>query len=261
MDAPGLLAAIESELHWGPELGWYVVAVAMALPLEVTFGSREGASWSERLGNVAAMLIHFAIGGVALHLVLATPIGQQISAFPRGPRYDWLSNPFVWALSFVVLLDAAFYGYHRLQHAVPLLWRIHKLHHTDPAMNVTTSRRTHFAERTLQHVFVRLPVLWALGMNLEGTLYATAISWFFLYTGHVDVRIDLGFLTPILVGPLYHRVHHGRSPEIRDANFAQVFPVLDILGGTYRRPVPREDVATGVDGCDTAYARWHPVVW
>lgn len=63
-------------------------------------------------------------------------------------------------------------------------------------------------------------MVWALGMNLEGLSYATLITWFFLYAGHLDVRLDFGFLTPIFVGPLYHRVHHGRSLAQQGSNCA-----------------------------------------
>ncbi|TMA36222.1 MAG: sterol desaturase family protein [Deltaproteobacteria bacterium] len=262
MDAPGLLPAIWNQLLAStPELSWYVVSFAIALPLEAHFGSGEQASWSERCGNAAAMLIHFGVGGLVLQLVLTTPIGQQLAAFPREPRHELLRNSYLWALASVLLVDASYYWYHRLQHAVPLLWRIHALHHTDPAMNVTTSRRTHFLERTLQFFFVNLPMLWILGANLEGSLYATGIMWLILYGAHTDVRLDLGWLTPILVGPRYHRLHHGRSLTTRDTNFAQVFPVFDLLGGTYRRPREDDDTVTGVDGCDTAYARWRPLLW
>jgi sterol desaturase/sphingolipid hydroxylase (fatty acid hydroxylase superfamily) len=263
VDGTGLLSAIWNGLLAStPELRWYVVAVAIALPLEAHFGSAQRVSWSERCGNVAAMLIHVVVGGLVLGLLLATPLGHGLTGFAREPRHDLLRNPFLWALASLALVDGLYYGYHRLQHAVPLLWRIHQVHHTDPAMNVTTARRTHFLERTLQYVLLFVPMLWALGWNGEGALYATGISWLFLYGAHADVRLDLGRLTPIVVGPRYHRIHHGRALASRDTNFAQVFPVFDLLGGTYRRPRDGDDDSvTGVDGCDTPYARWRPLVW
>jgi hypothetical protein len=170
------------------------------------------------------MLIHFGIGGLVLQLLVSTSVGQGLVSFPREPRLALLQNPVAWALASVLLVDAFYYGYHRIQHAVPLLWRIHQLHHTDPAVNVTTARRTHFLERTLQFLFVNLPMLWALGVNIEGSLYATGIMWLMVYGGHANVRLDLGWLTPILVGPSYHRLHHGRALAYQDTNFAQVLP-------------------------------------
>jgi sterol desaturase/sphingolipid hydroxylase (fatty acid hydroxylase superfamily) len=260
IDTGGLSGIWNGLVAATPELSWYVVAIAFALPLEAHFGSRQPASWRERCGNVAAMLLHFGIGGLVLQLLLATSIGQGLAAYPREPRHELLRNPYVWALASVVLVDALYYGYHRLQHAVPLFWGIHRLHHTDPAMNVTTARRTHFLERMLQYLVLSLPMLWALGANLEGALLATGINWLFLYAGHADVRLDLGWLTPIVVGPRYHRIHHGRSLASRDTNFAQVLPLFDLLGGTYRRPGD-EDPETGLERCDDPWARWRPLVW
>lgn len=112
----------------------------MALPLERAFGSEEPAPWSERFGNLAAMMVHVVGGGIVLQAVLATPIGQALAAFPSEPRHALLRDPFVSALSSVLIVDAAFFGHYRLQHAVALPWRIHELHHTDPAMNVTTAQ-------------------------------------------------------------------------------------------------------------------------
>src|SRR4029079_8395900 len=147
------------------------------------------------------------------------------------------------------------------QHGVPLFWRIHKLHHTDPAINVTTAKRMHFLERALQYFCLSVPMFWVLGRNLEGLAYAAAINWFFLAIGHADIRLDFGPLTPVVVGPQFHRMHHSRLPEHRDVNFAQVLPLFDLLGGTYRRPGPDEYPETGVEGCETPYARWRPLLW
>lgn len=138
-------------INWMPQAAWCLIACATILPLEFAFGSAKKDAWHGRFGNLCAMLIHFAAGGVVLGLVLATPAGQWLASYPQEPRLELLRNPYVWALTSAFLVDAAFNCYHRLQHAVPIFWRIHKLHHTDPAMNVTTARRTHFLERALQY--------------------------------------------------------------------------------------------------------------
>jgi len=82
-----------------------------------------------------------------------------------------------------------------------------------------------------------------------------------LYFSHLDVKLSLGPLTPLVVGPQYHRVHHALDSHEHGVNFAQAFPVLDWIGGTYRRPRPGEFVATGVEGCDTAAGCWRPILW
>lgn len=257
-----VLAAVWRQ-NWAgvPQLGWSLLIFALVVPLEAFFGSHQKTTWGERFGNLAAMLIHFVLGGVVLTMFFITPLGRKLAEFPRAPRHELLENPYVWAFLAVFLIDALFYVYHRAQHAIPLFWHIHKLHHTDPAMNITTSKRSHFLERALQYLCLTFPMFWILGMNVQGMTYAAIAVSFWLYAAHADIKLDLGPLTPILVGPQYHRIHHSRLKQHVDVNFAQMFPLFDILGGTYVRPGKNEYPATGVAGCDTAYSRWRPLVW
>lgn len=245
----------------GPELLWALAIYALAIPLETLFGTGHRAPWPERLGNVGAMMIHFVLGGALLFLLLANPIGIRFMQYPDQPRWEILMNPFLWALAMVFIVDGFFYLYHRLQHRSPLLWHIHKLHHTEPAMNITTSRRTHCLERPAQFIVLVLPALWILGYNPEGLAYAAYAGTFFLFFAHLDIRLPLGTLTPAVVGPQLHRIHHSADPVHHDKNFAQVFPLFDMLGGTYRRPGSGEYPATGLSECLTVHKRWRPLVW
>ena len=262
MDYFEVLAAVWRRVLAGtPQLGWSLLVFAAVLPLEAWFGSGQKTTWGERFGNLAAMVIHFVLGGVILTLVFITPFGRSLSEFPREPRHELLQNPIIWALAAVFIIDGLFYCYHRVQHKVPVLWHIHKLHHTDPAMNITTSKRSHFIERTMQYLVLTFPMFWILGMNAQGMAYAAMAVSFFLYAAHADVRFNMGPLTPVLVGPQYHRLHHSRLAKHENVNFAQMFPLFDIVGGTYVQPGKNEYPATGVAGCDTAYSRWRPLLW
>jgi sterol desaturase/sphingolipid hydroxylase (fatty acid hydroxylase superfamily) len=245
----------------GPEVGWALLFFVLALPLETLVGTGHRVSWTERLRNVGAMLIHFAVGGALLFLLMANPIGIRFMQYPMQPRWAALENPWLWALAMVFIVDGLFYAYHRAQHRNALLWRIHKLHHTEPTMNITTSRRTHFLERPLQFVLLVLPPLWILGYNAQGFEYAAWAGLFFLFWSHLDVRLPLGPLTPIVVGPQLHRLHHSAEDAHRDVNFAQVFPLFDVLGDTYRRPGDDEYPVTGIAGCASVRDRWRPLVW
>lgn len=245
---------------WASELGWYMVFFATVFPLEAMFGSERKPGWGERIGNVAAMLVYFGLGTFVLEALEKLPLGERLAAFPAESRLEILKYPLVWALTSVFLVDGLFYVYHRLQHSFALFWRVHKLHHTDPAMNITTTHRTHFLERTLQYLCLTTPMFWTLGKNLPGVSYAALITMFFLYLGHADIRLDLGPLTPIVVGPMFHRLHHSRHREHRNVNFAQIFPLFDILGGTYRRPRAEEHPDTGIEGCESDRERWRPLL-
>ena len=189
------------------------------------------------------------------------PIGIRLVGYPDTPRFAFLNNPLAYAFAAMFLVDGIYYVYHRLQHAVPLLWHIHKLHHTDPAMNITTAKRTHFLERPVQFIVLIVPVLWMLGVSAEGLAYMAVAGPFFLYFAHLDARVPLGPLTPLMVDPHYHRVHHSRQRGHQNSNFAQAFPVFDMLGGTYHRPADDEYDATGVEECKTAAERWRSIIW
>jgi len=242
------------------ELLGALAVFAVCLPVELLFGTGHRVAWSERVGNLGAMLVHYVVGSAVLTWILDLSIGEKLIGYPAEPRWAALQNPFVYAFSATFLIDGLYYVYHRLQHAVPALWHIHKLHHTDPAVNVTTSKRTHFLERPIQFVVLVAPVLWLLGVHLEGLAVLAVVGPGILYFAHVDVRLPLGPLTGVIVGPQYHRIHHERVDRDRHANFAQAFPLFDILGGTYRTPRKREYAETGVVGCEHAVERWRPIL-
>jgi sterol desaturase/sphingolipid hydroxylase (fatty acid hydroxylase superfamily) len=252
---------LQQLLNEAPSLLPALAIFAVAIPIELLFGTGRRAQWSERMGNIGAMLLHFAAGGLLLNAMLAQPWGILILGFPETPRTTLLQNPIVWTIALIFVTDGLFYIYHRLQHAVPLLWHVHKLHHTDPEMNITTSKRSHFLERPLQFIVFGAPALWITGVNYEGLAYATVCGPFFLYFAHLDLRLPLGPLTAIIVGPQYHRIHHSKAGSEQNANFAQAFPLFDMLGGTYKRPAQDEYPDTGVLECNTATKRWTPLIW
>lgn len=253
-----LLESLSEEL---PEVGVALTIFLLALPLEAWFGTGQRASTEERLGNLGALLVHFSLGGACMYLLLQQPFAETLTSFPAEPRLEALQHPLLWTATMLLVMDGLYYVYHRLQHAVPLLWRIHKLHHTDPVMNITTSKRTHFLEQPLQFLLVVAPALWIVGLNVDGLASMAIAGPFFLYFAHLNVRWSLGILTPVIVGPHFHRVHHSREVGNNHSNFAQAFPLFDLLGGTYRRPLKDEFPKTGVEGCQTTLERWRPILW
>ena len=140
----------------------------------------------------------------------------------------------------VLLLDFATYGLHRLLHAVPLLWQLHQVHHSDAHMNAST----HFRQHPLQLVVVmlmQLPALWLLGISgvswvLYGALSAVIQLWQHAALDHA--ALPNNWLRLILVTPAMHRVHHDQRRQFHDANFGALFSVWDRLLGTYVETSP-----------------------
>jgi sterol desaturase/sphingolipid hydroxylase (fatty acid hydroxylase superfamily) len=151
----------------------------------------------------------------------------------------------------VVILDFAIYLQHVLVHAVPVLWRLHRMHHADLDFDVTTGARFHPVEILLS-MGIKFMVISALGapaiavLIFEVLLNATAMF------NHGNVRIPVGldrFLRWIVVTPDMHRVHHSIVVRETNSNFGFNLPWWDRLFGTYRaQPAAgHEDMTIGIE--------------
>ncbi|MEZ5464573.1 MAG: sterol desaturase family protein [Lysobacteraceae bacterium] len=154
-------------------------------------------------------------------------------------------------LAFLFIMDFFYYWFHRAQHVIGPLWAQHKLHHSEFSLNVTTGNRHHWLEEPMRVFALWLPI----GLLFQQKPITLAWLWSaFLLWGyfiHLNIRLPLGPLTPVLGGPQLHRIHHSNLPEHTDRNFAAFFPVFDILFGTYCRPGKDMYPTTGLhDGED-----------
>ena len=150
------------------------------------------------------------------------------------------------------MIDFLYYWYHRAQHVFSWLWPIHELHHSDAQMNITTSYRTYWLDIVVQQALIVCPTVIFFGsMGPKHAYIMPFLTTFFLMFAHSNLRLNLGFMTPIICGPQIHRVHHSISMQHRDKNFAQFFPFIDKLFGTYYKPGVNEYPATGVKEMNT----------
>jgi sterol desaturase/sphingolipid hydroxylase (fatty acid hydroxylase superfamily) len=119
----------------------------------------------------------------------------------------------------------------------------------------------HWLEEPLVVVFIVLPMhlLFYIEPIGLGMLALLEILW--LQFIHMNLRLSLGFLGPIIVGPQHHRVHHSIQPQHIDKNFALFFPVWDIMFGTYYRPEKGEYPATGLTTGETYDNLRTAMVW
>lgn len=199
--------------------------------------------WPNNLGVVV-------VNTVVLRLVFPTAaVGVALAAEVRGfGLLPWLGLPYPMAvLAAVVLLDLAIYLQHVLFHAVPALWRLHRMHHADLDFDVTTALRFHPVEILLSMV-IKLMVVVALGapavavLVFEVLLNATAMF------NHANLRLPARLdraLRPVLVTPDMHRVHHSAVEQETNSNFGFNLALWDRLFGTYRaQPAAGHDAMT-----------------
>lgn len=160
-------------------------------------------------------------------------------------------------LAFVVL-DGAIYAQHVLTHRVPLLWRLHAVHHADPEFDVTTGLRFHTLEILLSAVYKAAWVA-LLGPPVLAVLaFEIALNGCAMFN-HSNVRLPIAvdrWLRWVIVTPDMHRVHHSVDHDEMNRNFGFNLPCWDWLFGTYRAQ-PRaghEEMAIGLHDVDPTAA-------
>lgn len=188
--------------------------------------------WPNNLGvvalNTALVRILFPTGAVALAM-LAEGKGWGLLNAWAVPA--WFAVPLA-----VIVLDCVIYLQHVLFHAVPTLWRLHRMHHADLEFDVTTGARFHPIEIVLSMV-IKLTIVAALGapavavLIFEVLLNATAMF------NHSNVQFPKQVdrvLRWLVVTPDMHRVHHSVVVRETNSNFGFNLPWWDRLFGTYR---------------------------
>jgi sterol desaturase/sphingolipid hydroxylase (fatty acid hydroxylase superfamily) len=188
--------------------------------------------WSN---NFALVVIDSVVVRIAFPLVA---VGLAVFVQHQGwGLFNYVLLPvFFKIILSLIIFDLVIYVQHVVFHAVPFLWRLHRVHHSDLEFDVTTALRFHPLEIILS---MGLKLLLVLGVGppafavlvFEVVLNATAMF------NHSNVKIPLGFeriLRLFVVTPDMHRVHHSIIPTETNSNFGFNLPWWDWLLGTYR---------------------------
>jgi sterol desaturase/sphingolipid hydroxylase (fatty acid hydroxylase superfamily) len=253
----------ESLLATEPQLRLAVflsVLVAMALWELATPRRRQEIPrvirWTNNLGLVVidtiVLRLSFPILAVGL-AVIAQDRGWGLFNIIEAP--EWVA-----VLVSIIVLDLVIYLQHVMFHAVPALWRLHRMHHADLEIDVTTGLRFHPVEILLS-MGIKLAVVVALGppavavLIFEVLLNATAMF------NHSNIRLPMlvdRFLRLIVVTPDMHRIHHSIIPEETNSNFGFNLPWWDRLLGTYKAQpkAGHEGMTIGIEQFRTGRDLW-----
>ena len=167
-----------------------------------------------------------------------TTVGLAMFSEARGfGLFNTIALPaWVGVLASVVILDLAIYLQHVLFHAVPALWRLHRMHHADLEFDVSTGLRFHPIEILLS-MLIKLAVVAVLGAPALAVLIFEVLLNSTSMFNHANVRIPPGIdrvLRWLVVTPDMHRVHHSILARETNSNFGFNLPWWDRLFGTYR---------------------------
>ena len=188
--------------------------------------------WPNNLGlvvlNTVAVRLVFPLAGVGMAL-FAHAHGWGLFNLIALPA--WFAIPVA-----VLLLDLTIYAQHVVVHAVPVLWRLHRMHHADLEFDVTTGLRFHPAEILLS-MLIKLAAIAILGAAPVAVLVFEVVLNVTAMFNHANVRLSTGLdrvLRLAVVTPDMHRVHHSIVRRETDSNFGFNVPWWDRLFGTYR---------------------------
>ena len=165
----------------------------------------------------------------------------------QAPMLGWLVLP-----ASILSLDLLAYAWHRANHRVPVLWRFHQAHHSDPDYTVTTALRFHPGELLLA-LPIRLVTIAALGIPVAGVILFEAVFAFANFWEHGNIALPLQAerkLGRLFVTPALHRQHHSRHARELDTNYGTIFSLWDRLLGSYVENRSDVRVETGLPGIE-----------
>jgi sterol desaturase/sphingolipid hydroxylase (fatty acid hydroxylase superfamily) len=152
----------------------------------------------------------------------------------------------------VIVLDFSYYLLHVAMHKVPALWRIHRVHHSDPVVDVTTTIRQHPAEGLLRYATLTAFAC-TFGVGLAAFTVYRVWSALSGLVEHANVRLPRavdGAMALVANSPDFHRIHHSRDVRETDTNYGNCFTVFDRAFATFTPSERGRTVTCGLDGHD-----------
>lgn len=189
------------------------------------------------VGNGLLQLSNLLVIRFALPWIVPTSIAALVAQKGIG-IFNWLaiSEWAIFGLS-ILVLDLAIYWQHRLMHVVPVLWRLHKVHHADVDVDVTTALRFHPLE-IIFSLGIKSTVVWIFGIPVEAIiLFALLLNGMAMFN-HANINLPLRLdraLRYFVVTPDMHRIHHSVIRREQDSNFGFNLSCWDRLFSSYRK--------------------------
>jgi sterol desaturase/sphingolipid hydroxylase (fatty acid hydroxylase superfamily) len=192
--------------------------------------SRWLTNWGMSITNsVVSAIMKAALGAAA---VLAA-MDAEASGIGLFHALDW--PVWVEVLVVFIVLDFAIWFQHFASHKIPILWRLHRVHHADPDIDVTTAIRFHPIEIALSMIF-KIALVYALGAPVVAVILFEVVLNGSAMFNHANVRLPAWidrWLRLAIVTPDMHRVHHSVHRAEHNANYGFNLAIWDRLFGTY----------------------------
>ncbi len=223
--------------------------MALFALIETIIPLRSRTQWSYRhlVPNLALTFITFTTN-FALNMPILLGLAW-LNAHNVGLLHIFKPSLAVGIFITVVTLDFAWYLTHRLMHKVPLLWRLHAIHHSDLIVDVTTTIRQHPGEGVIRYAFMAV-FAFSLGASPAAFAIYRLISAMQGMFEHANIKLPpwldtaIAFVTP---SPNMHKVHHSTNRVLTDSNYSNIFSIWDRLFGSFTPPHLGRNVDYGLD--------------
>lgn len=231
---------------YGLQVATYIAITTAAFVItlvELKFPHRQEwlASRSDITNDISFMVLVQIIWPKLLSFFVALTLLQTIHANNLAFSTYWPHSWPIAAQAMLMLLMADFFRYwlHRAIHEwLPVLWRLHAVHHSPKKLYWINVGRFHPLEKALQYFFDALPFI-IVGVSAE------VLALYFVFYGingffqHCNIELRLGYLNYVISGPELHRWHHSRKVQESNSNYGNNLIVWDIIFGTYFLPEDR----------------------
>lgn len=232
-----IIATLE---HLVPLIIIVTLTLFMSLETWIPFFQHSAYRKKQRWHNVANLVFSFVLNA-GLSGVIAYSITRSSEA-QLGLLYRLSLPNYFFIIIGVMLCDLNGYAAHRLYHKIPLLWRFHRVHHSDIELDATSALRLHPFEFIFQAATQAI-ILPLVGVsNVSFVLYSTFAVVLFI-VNHSNIKFPAWYervVSLILVTPDWHRVHHSSYQPETDSNFSDVFTFWDKIFRTQKIRKPEE---------------------
>jgi len=238
-----------------------LLALAACAALERRYPVASGGERADRMQNLKVWMTSLAV-----QVVLSPALGGMTTLAVNAAGGGFFELPasgpglLLGIVLYLLAMDFGEYLFHRAQHAIPALWEMHSLHHSDPAIDATTTVRHYWLDPVLKTVTIWLAVGLLFKASPAIVLVYVALT-FYNFVSHANVPLGFGRVSWLWNSPQYHRLHHAAAAEYHDCNYAALLPIFDMLFGAYRRPAPGEFPPTGLDDGAAPRSYAETVAW
>ncbi len=248
MDFNACMNWIESHKH----LPWTIFLLTFAILTLLEMQAEAYQEKTPRLLRWPNNILLALLNALLMRFVLPSfTVWVAIKAYGQGfGVMNWIKVPEISGFILTVtFLDWVLYYLHRLYHAIPWLWKIHRVHHTDPEVDVTTGLRFHPLELILT-TLVKAGFVYLIGAPIYSVFIYEILSALFVLYDHSNVNLPSSVekaIRSIFITPYMHRVHHSQKTEERNKNYGFIFSGWDVLFGTYKDPAKVNQLSLGLD--------------